>query len=275
MIPSRIFKVFLLSFLAIALLNVGNTSYAKAKKAHSVEPEVPAQAKGNQTQADQQILEFNMSGFGEKSKKTWDIKGSSADILADIVKLYNINANFYGESESMNLKADEGYYDKNKNFIHLEKNVVATTQTGSKVTTNSLDWDREKKYITSKDIVNIKKENILATGTGLETNIDVKKASLKEAVTVIIKAATPDKPDTIITCDGPLNIDYENQTAVFNKNVKVDDKGGRGLLYSDRLEITFDYATKQINKIIATERPRLFIYQAEELGSLVNAPSGN
>lgn len=253
----------LLSF--FILLSMVDITFAARRK--------EAKKASEQKDSDQQILGFNMAGFGDKGKKTWEIKGSSADIFVDIVKLTDINANFYGKDETMNLTAKNGFYDKTKNLIHLENDVVATTLSGMKFNSNSLDWDRDNQRITTSDIATIHKENIEAIGKGMDAQTNVKKVYLKENVTVTIKPADPGSPDTIITCDGPLEIDYEKQTAIFNRNVKVDDRGGRGIMYSDRMEITFDYKTKKVNTIVATERPRVFIFSTEGLGGLLSSPT--
>lgn len=216
------------------------------------------------TETPSQMLDFDLASYGEGGKKAWEIKGESADMLTDVVKLSNIVANLYGKEENMNLKADKGDYDKSNGKIHLEKNVVATTTSGAKLTTDSLDWSQKDQKITTNDIVNIQKENLEATGKGAQAEPALKKIFLKEEVKVDIlekekegkdsketgpkeKIAGPSK--TTITCDGPLEIEYEKGMAVFNNNVLARNPE-QGDIYCDTMTMYFKFKEKQIDKVI-------------------------
>jgi LPS export ABC transporter protein LptC len=206
----------------------------------------PAAAKQAQvaTESDQQINEFSLSGYGEKGKKTWDISGKSADIFTDLIKLNDIIGNLYGEKDTIKLVADKGNFNKADNNVHLEQNVVVTTSSGAKLTTDSLDWDRNNNLISTKDEVNIERESMITTALGASAEPSLNKVTLEKDVSVQMLPAQSDKQKTaapgskiIITCDGQLNIDYAKNIAVFNKNVKVDREGSQ--IYSDVMDIYF------------------------------------
>lgn len=261
-------------------------------------------------ESEQKMMDFSLAGYTQKGKKSWEVKGNSADIFSDIVRLTAVTANVYGEEEHINLVGDKGAYDKTTGKMHLEDNVVITTQSGGRLTTDSLDWDRTSQKVTTDDIVNIEKQNIKAVAKGLEGEPNLKKVYLKDDVKVEIKEqnqllAQPSpesasKEPTIITCDGPLEIDYEKEIATFNTNVRVDQKE-QGEMYADRMNVHFDFKNKKIlyikstgnvkivkgentsysdeavysasdKKMILTGRPRLVIYSEEKL---IDAPSGN
>jgi hypothetical protein len=61
-------------------------------------------------------------------------------------------------------------------------------------------------------------------------------------------------PATIITCDGALEVDYENSKAIFHKNVHITDE--RGELFSDVMEVFFS-PTKEIDRVIASGNVRI------------------
>ena len=236
--------------------------------------------KKNQTQSegsDQRIDDFSLSGHNQRGKKAWEVKGKSADIFTDVVKLTSVNANVYGEEEDVNLVGDTGSYDKTSGKVHLQDNVVVTTTGGGKMTTNYLDWDRESQRVSTEAMVNIEKQNIKATAKGLEGEPNLKKISLKNDVKVEIReqagaliaplaplapqttladeSKIPDplfsaKEPTIITCTGPLEIDYEKEIAVFHNNVKVDQKD-HGVMHADRMDAYFDFKNKKILRIIS------------------------
>lgn len=272
---------------------------------------------GNQPagDSDQQINDFSLSGYGDKGKKTWDIAGKSADIFNDIIKLKDITGNLYG-NENIKLTADRGDFNKTKGNMHLEQDVVITTSSGAKLTTDSLDWDRKNDIVATKDKVNIVRDNMITQAQGAIGHPGLNKVNLEKDVKVEI---LPDKekknPEStgnekiVITCDGPLAIDYEKNFATFNDNVKVDRQDSQ--IYSDKMDVYFSsnaneqdksptIMNSKIDKIVARGNvkivksenvsysdeaiysawdkkitllgsPKLIIYSAEEM----NASSGN
>lgn len=215
--------------------------------------ETPAQ------EADQQISEFSLSGYGDKGKKSWDISGKSADIFDKLIKLKDVIGNLYGEKEDINLTADKGDFDKAEGKVHLEQNVVITTSGGAKLTTDSLDWDRKNKLVTTEDTVHITRDNMVTTAKGVVGEPDLNKITLQKEVKVDIlpvkeEPAEAEKNKTIITCDGPLEIDYAKNIATFKNNVKVDTKDN--LIYSDIMDVYFTASDKD-NSQAADEAPAM------------------
>ena len=274
-----------------------------------------AQAMPTTGESDQQINDFSLAGYGDKGKKTWDIAGKTADIFADNVKLKKITGNMYGD-ENVKLTADKGDFNKAEGKMHLEQDVVITTDSGARLTTDSLDWDRKNDLVATPDKVNIVRENMIAEAIGATGKPALSKVSLEKEVKVqILPASEKDKPPAteeekiVITCDGPLSIDYEKNFATFNNNVKVERQDSQ--IYSDKMDIYFNRNTgnkeskpgimnSKIDKIIArgnvkivrglnisysdeaiysaldnkitlSGRPKLILYSTEKM----DAPSGN
>ena len=199
----------------------------------------------------QEFQGFNLTGYTDAGQKKWDVQGDRADILGDVVKLTNIVAKAYGE-EQVNLTAQEGVLNKVTGKMHLEKDVVITAQNGARLTTDSLDWDREKDLVTTPDEVMIVKEGMTATGTGAVAHPNLNTAQMNEDVTVTMNTE-PKEPDgkiVTITCDGPLEIDYTKQMAIFNDNVVAIETDKK--LLADKIEVFFDAQAKQIKEMICT-----------------------
>lgn len=194
-------------------------------------------------ESDQQINDFSLSGYGEKGKKSWDLSGKTADIFNELVKLKDVVGNLYGKEEDVKLTAKEGDFNKVDNKIHLQDNVVITTSSGTKLTTDSLDWDRKNQLVTTKDLVNIFRDNMVTRGIGAVGQMGFKQVTLQKDVVVdILPLAKDGKPQDVrerivITCDGPLEVDYEKNIAIFINNVKVDRTDS--VIYSDRMDIYF------------------------------------
>lgn len=205
-------------------------------------------------ESDQQINEFSLSGYADKGKKNWDLAGKTADIFDTTVKLTDVVGNMYGETENIKITSKKGDFDKVEGKVHLEDDVVITTTSGAKLTTESLDWDRKHQLLSSKDRVNIEKENMVTTAIGIKGEPNLNKVNLEKDVQVEINPTKPGtknapeiKDKVIITCDGPLEIDYEKNIAVFKNNVKADNKDS--LIYCDIMDVYFAKADKDAPKV--------------------------
>ena len=195
-------------------------------------------------ESDQQISDFSLSGFADKGKKSWDLAGKTADIFDNVIKLKDVVGNMYGESENIKLTANKGDFDKVEGKVHLEEKVMITTSSGAKLTTESLDWDRKNQVVSTDQKVNIERENMIATALGAIGQPSLNKVNLVKDVQVEIASVKKEgassesaKSKTIITCDGPLEVDYQNNIATFKNNVKVDNNDA--LIYSDIMDVYF------------------------------------
>jgi len=205
-------------------------------------------------ESDQKILGFSLSNFGEKNEKTWDLKGDTLEVFGNLIKLTNITANLYGKEEDMVLTADTGSFDRGEGKVHLQDNVLITSNSGAKMMTDTLDWFQKNQLVTTDDKVNISKGSVEIEGVGAVGHTDLKQVSLNKEVEVNI-TSEEDKPEgesklkkTTITCDGTLDVDYNAQTAIFNDNVKAYD--GESELYADKMTAYFDKDTRKIIKVI-------------------------
>lgn len=170
------------------------------------------------------VLSFNLEGFTDKGTKKWDVTGQCAEaISATEVKLDNIVAKAYGDEGEATITADSGVYDKSKNNVRLQKNVKATIQTTEGVNAGFLDAAPGGK--------DAPKKKDAEPGGGKKKN-------------------------TVITADGDVQFDYENNIAYFNTNVVVvtDD----GTIIADKITVNLDPATKKLTTIVAEGNVKIF-----------------
>jgi LPS export ABC transporter protein LptC len=191
----------------------------------------------------QQMSDFSLSGFGDRGKKSWDIAGKSADIGTEIIKLNDIVSNFYGEQDTVRLTADKGNFNRLEGSIHLQDDVVVTTSSGARMTTDALDWDRKRQIVQTGSAVQVQKNNIMITGQGAQGFPDLNKLNLDRDVQVRIDetpASALSKSGVqkiVITCDGSLQVDYQKNIATFNDNVRVVTTDG--VITGDQMELYF------------------------------------
>lgn len=197
----------------------------------------------------QQFDGFNLEGYKDNGQKAWVVNGDQADIHGSQIDISNVDAETYGD-EKVNLTAKTGMIDQTNGNIHLEKDVVITSETGAQLTTDALDWHRNEDLVKTEEGVVITDKGMTATGTGMDAHPGLKTAQIHEDVTVTMQTQ-PDQaqPGTVtITCDGPMSIDQAQSMAVFQDNVVAVQEDQT--LTADRMEIYFDEEKKQIKEMI-------------------------
>ena len=222
-------------------------TYLAAAEVKETEPGIAV--KGTK-ESGQQIGDFSLSGFGDKGKKSWDIAGKSADIFNEVVKLKKVVGNNYAQNDTINLTADNGDFNKKSGLVHLQDNVIITTSSGTKLTTDTLDWDRKQQIVSTLDKVNFTRQDMNLSGQGALGQTGLKQIMLDKDVRLDIQALDKQvnkKEKIMITCDGPLDVDYEKNIAIFNNNVKVEKSDL--IIYSDKMQVYF--APKQQDKTSA------------------------
>jgi len=194
---------------------------------------------------------FDLVGYGENGEKTWDLKGETANVEGSHINMTNVDANSYGE-ENMNVTAKTGKVNKDSGQMRLQGDVIMTTETGTKMLTDAIDWDKEKDVVSTDEEVTILRESMKAIGTGAYARPGLKTAQLNQDVTVEYDRSSEDPLAGVITitCDGPMEVDYEKQTAVFNENVIAIDKDQGRRLMADQMQLFFDQETNDIKELV-------------------------
>ncbi len=207
---------------------------------------------------EQRFQGFNLQGYNDSGEKAWDVEGETADINGTEIQLTNVNANAYGD-RSMNVTAAEGMVDQVSGYMKLEKDVVITSDDGSKMMTDYVEWNREQDLVSSDDEVYIKNENFTATGTGLEARPGLKSAQLKKDVTVRVDTsrlaaeeaeAVPEQPKQFltVTSDGPMVLDQLLNKARFEINVVAEQEDQT--LRADVIEIYFKEGMREVIEMV-------------------------
>jgi LPS export ABC transporter protein LptC len=203
----------------------------------------------------QQVQGFNLNGYSNTGEKAWDVNGAKADISDSNIQITNVDANFYGKQQA-NLTADHGTINKTNGNVNLKDNVVITSKDrDTQMTTDTLDWNRNKDLVSTKDPVKIVDEQGVITGQGMSAHPNLKNAQINKHVKAVVKTSSQDDPDNqtiTITSDGPMQMNQVTMYAVFNKNVIAVDASTGRVLYADKMEVWFNQATKHIKKAICT-----------------------
>lgn len=229
-------------------------SYVVLVKAQDVTTNAMTNSSSNASGVQQQLEGFNLNGYDNTGKKTWEVNGDKADISEDKIKITNVDANFYGK-ENGNLTSKNGTIDKVSGQVHLQDDVVITSDRGTKMTTDSLDWNRNKDLVTTQDPVKITDEQGVVTGKGMTAHPDLKNASINKDVKAVINTASQAKSNLnsqkiTITCDGAMKMDQLNFHATFTDNVVALEEATDRQLYADKMDVWFDDKNKKIKKVV-------------------------
>ncbi len=200
---------------------------------------------------DQKFQGFLLHGYDDNGNKSWEVKGDTADIVGTKVKLSNVDANTYNGNR-MNVKADTGIIDQASGNMRLEDDVVITTEDGTQLKTDHIDWKRDDDLVLTDDKVVLSDKRMTVVGKGMEARPGLKSAQIKTDVKVKVNTGDDKKAKKFvtITCDGPLEIDQTKSVAIFNNNVvAVQDEQQ---LKADKIEVFFTPDMKSIKKMICS-----------------------
>lgn len=198
----------------------------------------------------QRVYSFSFSKYTENGERELEIEGDSADIFSKNVALINVIAKAYAEESPVTITADQGSLDRSTSNIQLENNVVATTENGARLMTERLQIYPQDKRMETDLSAKVKKDNINIEGTGATSDSQLSKVQFKKNVTVVVQDPDSEsKLPTIITSDGPLDVDYKRDIAHFSRNVVA--RHPQGTLTADYMDVLYDKNTRRVSKIIA------------------------
>lgn len=206
-----------------------------SRNRQNISPEVPMEV-------NQEVYSFRLEGFNKNNEVQWGLEGGSASVVREKVNIKDLKAVYHGEDMTFTISADRAVYDKETQDIELEANVIGKTSDGGELTTTSAKWNAKAEEIVTDAYVTVKRENISCRGKGMTTRPHLKRVQFREEVVVVIS------PGRKITCDGPFEIDHNENKAIFNNNVKVIDKDSD--TFTDKLTVYLDPKTNQIERIV-------------------------
>ncbi|MFH1847529.1 MAG: LPS export ABC transporter periplasmic protein LptC [Candidatus Omnitrophota bacterium] len=197
----------------------------------------------NENTLEQKLMSFTIEGGSPKGARQWHLEAVSADIVGEQIHLETLKVISYSENSTSTLTSDKGIYHRDKGEIELIGNVKAVSEDGAILTTDYAKWKHSTKDIDTDSFVQINHRSMTAVGEGARANSEKRTAVLKKDVEVMIE------PNTKIECDGSLNVNYEENTAVFHENVRIDDNEGE--LFADKLTAYFDPEKKCLDRAVA------------------------
>ena len=178
-----------------------------------------------------------------------------AAIESEVILQENIKGSTAYEDGILNFQAKKAMYRTDGSQLELREEVKFKTSDGISLETESITWDQETDRVSSNEQVYINKQDpdINIKGRGLEAQTGLKTVTLENDVEVILPQE--DSMFIVITCEGSLEVKYEEGLAIFNDEVKVSQKDSE--LYTDKATVYFDSEKKELDRIVAEGNVRL------------------
>lgn len=197
---------------------------------------------------DNVVKDFYLSNYEQGGTAAdWEVKGNQAIIQDQNVSISNMAAKYYSPDDTVTVTSDKARLNKQSMNLVLKKNVKITDQNGATLTTDKLNWNKNKNLVHTQEEVHISKDNMKIKAQGMQADTALKTVDFKKDVTAQFITADIKGPVTI-TCDGPLDIEYNSGKAVFNKNVVVEYE--LGTLKADKATAYFDTKQKAIDRVV-------------------------
>ena len=235
-------------FIGFIVLYFGLVNFQVFLAKHKAVSSAPVSSQVDETKHNVHV--FSFAKYTPSGEKEIEIEGDTANILDRIVLLSNVMAKAYAEEVAITITADKGKYNKSVNEVLLQKNVVGTTENGTRLLSEELTIYPSDRTMNTNLQAEVKKDNINIEGDGASADTSLKKVKFKKNVTVVIQDVQEGaKGPTVITCDGPLIIDYEKNIAHFRDNVIAKDI--RGTLHADLMDVYYNRVSRKVSKIVA------------------------
>lgn len=201
-----------------------------------------------QAYSQQKIKDFFISNFKEDGSRDWEVEGTEAIIYDRYVDIDNMQAHYYLKEDTILITSDQARLNKKNMAVYLKDNVYIRNKEGATLKTDSLKWHRQNNYIRTKDWVKASRDSMEIEAKGLSADTQLRKADFKEDVEAsFLDEKRQEK--TVITCNGPLEIEYSLGQAVFNKDVVATHPQAK--MFSDKATLFFDPESKAIIKIVS------------------------
>ncbi len=241
----------------VSLMLLGLLATGGCAKPHAKAPEA-------ETNADQQMTEFMLTGYQQDGSKRWELKGRGAVADGPLVTISHPDAVGYDAARTGYLTASAAQVQQNTRHVRLEHDVTIHTSDGLWFATPLLHWSPDQNRVETDDPVRIETDHMLLRGRRMTGLTQLKQATIFEDIELVLNPSDhePGQVTTqhvTITCDGPLLFDYEHNTATFQHNVHVQDPNGD--LYSDTLVAYLDAASHTIRYAEASGRVRIHQHQ--------------
>ena len=139
------------------------------------------------SKADVKITGFHLVETKD-GKTLWELWGDRGEVFEkeDVAKVMKISKQvtvmLYSEQGKLTTRSDGATVNMRTKDIRLEGNVTATSEQGSSLQTQSLDWSAKNRRLFTRLPVTLVRGGLVSSGVGLEAETDLERAKFLSRV---------------------------------------------------------------------------------------------
>lgn len=139
------------------------------------------------TAADVKITKFHLVETKD-GKTLWEVWGDRGEVfdkegVARVEKGTNpVTVMLYSERGTLTVRSDSATVNMRTKDIRLEKNVIATSEQGNSLQTESLDWSSKDNRVSTRSPVILVKGGMTSSGVGMEAETDLERVTFLSRV---------------------------------------------------------------------------------------------
>lgn len=177
----RLRTVLLCTGLLVILAVIGTSFLGDERK--KVVPVKPS-AKAVSEEANIKLDEVRYSTVNEKNIKVWDLTADTAMYFKDreLLMLEKVSVSIYSGDKVYRVNGDSGQFNTRTRDIDLKGNVKGVLPDGTVIRTDKMNYDHDKRLMTTREKVMINRGNISIAGVGVVINITDKKLLILDNV---------------------------------------------------------------------------------------------
>ena len=147
----------------------------------------PSQERGRSGLPDAKITGFHLVET-KSGAKLWEIWGDLAEVfekegLARVTKIsQQVRVRLYSDQGKLTSRSDKATLNMRSKDVRLEGNVTATSEQGSSLQTQLLDWSAEDRRLSTPSPVTLVKGGLVSRGVGMEAETNLERARLLRRV---------------------------------------------------------------------------------------------
>ena len=172
----------LLCFALLVILVVVVISFKDGSKKEIIPEAQKKEAASDE--ADVKLEKVTYSTVNEDNIKEWELKADSARYFEDreLLFLEAVEVTLYSDDKIYHLTGDEGRFNTKTRDIEIKGQVKVVMPDSTKLRTETLNYDHQKKLMTSEDKVSITRGKVTIKGVGVVINLNEKKLLILDKV---------------------------------------------------------------------------------------------
>jgi len=172
----------LLCFALLVILVVVVISFKGGSKKEIIPEAQKKEAASDQ--ADVKLEKVTYSTVNEDNIKEWELKAESARYFEDreLLSLEEVEVTMYSDDKIYHLKGNEGRLNTKTRDIEIKGQVEVVMPDSTELRTETLNYDHQKKLMTSKNKVSIRRGKVIIDGVGVVINLNEQKLLILDKV---------------------------------------------------------------------------------------------